>query len=323
MSPSAHFEDLSRVSLPPRPVHLAIGMFDGVHLGHRSVIGAAVTAARGSHGLAGVLTFWPHPARVLRPGQPVPLIHDRATKRRVLLALGLDFVVEQEFTPAYAATPAAEFMPWLRRCLPHLAAVYVGENWRYGHGREGDVARLTTEAARLGVAVVSAPRLHRDGTPISSSRIRELVSRGALREANALLGSPYTATGTVQPGRRLGRELGFPTLNLPWEPDLRPAYGVYAVNVTDARGREFPGVANYGVRPTVASTSQPLLEIHVLGPCDLGPDDTLTVEWLEYLRPEQKFAGIEDLRAAIAQDREKARAYFRQQETMDRPPGQS
>jgi len=311
MPPPLHFEDLAQATLPPRPVHLAIGMFDGVHRGHRSVIGAALAAARKDQGLAGVLTFWPHPARVLRPDQPVPLIHDRTTRRQTLLGLGLDFLVEQAFTPAYAAMPADDFVPWLRRCLPHLAAVYVGENWRYGHNRVGDVTRLQAAGARCGLAVVNTPRLLEGGVPISSSRIRDLIARGAMAEANALLGSPYSSSGAVQPGRRIGREIGFPTLNVSWEPDLRPAFGVYAVSVTASDGRVSPGVANYGVRPTVDTTSRPLLEIHVLGPCDLGPGSFLTVQWLEFLRPERKFAGVTELRAAIAQDRAAAVAFFR------------
>ncbi|HYC72522.1 MAG TPA: riboflavin biosynthesis protein RibF [Opitutaceae bacterium] len=311
MSAPLHFTDLAAAaSLPPRPVHLAIGMFDGVHLGHQSVIESAVHSARRCAGLAGVLTFWPHPARILRPGTPVPLIHDRDTKRRVLARLGLDFIVEQEFTAAYSAMEAAGFVPWLKGCLPHLAAVYVGENWRFGRGRSGDVALLVREGKKAGIEVYSAPRLNHNGAPVSSSRIRELLARGAVTEANALLGYSYFAEGMVQPGRKLGRELGFPTLNIPWEPDLKPAYGVYAVSVVDASGQTRLGVANYGLRPTVANTTRPLLEVHLLGESTHAPGDALTIHWLQYLRPEQRFPDLAALRAQIAQDRQRALEFF-------------
>ncbi len=310
MSAVRQFEGLEKAELPPRPVHLAIGMFDGVHLGHQSVIESAVHSARRSEGLAGVLTFWPHPSRVLRPEQPVALMQSREMKRRVLAKLGLDFIVEQEFTALYAAIGAKDFVPWLRRGLPHLAAVYVGENWRFGHGREGDVALLVAEAGQAGLEVFSAQRLNHNGAPISSSRIRELLADGAIAEANALLGYSYFAEGAVQPGRRLGREIGFPTLNLSWEPELKPRYGVYAVSVVDAQGRTGLGVANYGVRPTVGQASRPLLEAHVLGGTALVAGDSITVHWLRFLREERRFAGVEQLRAQIAQDRENALEFF-------------
>ncbi len=310
MKQPAHFNDLAKAELPPRPVHLAIGMFDGVHLGHQSVIESAVHSARRSDGLAGVLTFWPHPSRVLRPEQPVALMQDRAMKRRVLAKLGLDFIVEQEFTPDYAQTAAGEFVPWLKKYLPHLAAVYVGANWRFGRDRAGDVALLVAEARKTGLEVFSAQRLNHNGAPISSSRIRELLAAGEIAEANTLLGYSYFAEGAVQPGRRLGREIGFPTLNLAWEPELKPRYGVYAVSVVDSAGNSGLGVANYGVRPTVEQAVRPLLEVHVLDETALGPGDAVTVHWLRFLREEKRFAGVEELRAQIAQDRRNALKFF-------------
>jgi riboflavin kinase/FMN adenylyltransferase len=285
-------------------------MFDGVHLGHQSVIESAVHSARRSEGLSGVLTFWPHPAKILRPDTPVPLIHDRETKRRALGRLGVDFIVEQQFTTAYAATEASAFIPWLKECLPNLAAIYVGENWRFGKGRSGDVGMLVAHGRRAGLEVFSAPRLNHNGAPVSSSRIRQLLAEGALAEANALLGYSYFAEGTVEAGRQLGRELGFPTLNIAWEPELRPAYGVYAVSIVDATGKTSLGVANYGLRPTVADTTRPLLEVHLLGDCAYGPGDALTVHWLTFLRPERKFPDVTALRTQIAQDRNDALQFF-------------
>jgi riboflavin kinase/FMN adenylyltransferase len=300
------FDALERVALPGQPVHLAIGMFDGVHLGHQSVIETAVHSARRSGGLAGVLTFWPHPGSVLRPESPTPLIMPREMKRRVLAGLGIDFLVEQHFTPDYARTTASEFVARLKHCLPPLEAVYVGENWRFGRGRSGDVNVLIAEARAAGFAVFSAPRLNRNGAPISSSRVRELLASGEIEQASELLGYPYFSESVVEEGRRLGRTLGFPTLNLCWEPELAPRYGVYAVRIAGASGCQLPGVANYGVRPTVERTQRPLLEVHVLAETRLTYGDKVTVQWLRFLRPEKRFDGLEELRAQIEIDRENA-----------------
>lgn len=310
MSTVRQFDGVEQAQLPVQPVHLAIGMFDGVHLGHQSVIESAIHSAKAGGGLAGVMTFWPHPSAVLRPDHPTPLIQSCEMKRHVLSRLGLDFIIEQRFTREYANIAAREFVPYLRKYLPQLKAIYVGENWRFGRGREGDVALLVEEAKKVGLAVVSADRLNHNGAPISSSRIRALLEAGEIVEANALLGYSYFAEGSVQGGRKLGRQIGFPTLNVAWEPELKPRYGVYAVSVVDDDGRTSLGVANYGLRPTVEDTKKPLLEVHVLGETKLGEGSAITVHWLSFLRPEKKFAGVEELRAQIAQDRQHALEFF-------------
>ncbi len=300
---------------PVGELHLAIGMFDGVHLGHQTVIDAAIHSARRSGGRCGVLTFWPHPSVLFRPENPTPQIMSPETKAGVLRELGIDFLIQQSFDRDYAATTAEGFLPLLLHHLPKLNAVYVGENWRFGRGRAGDVALLVREGVRLGVSVVSVPRLHHNGEAISSTRIRARLAAGDVKTANTLLGHTYFSRGAVTAGKRLGRELGFPTLNLPWSPGLQPGKGVYAVRVrgpgvSGAR----PGVANYGVRPTVEnSAAEPLLEIHLLdtnGGCGWGPGDILTAEWLDFLRPEKKFGGLDALRAQIARDRDRALSFF-------------
>ncbi len=166
-------------------------------------------------------------------------------------------------------------------------------------------------ARGLGIKVFSAPRVNFDGEPISSTRIRGLLEKGEVASANALLGYTYFATGVVTPGKRLGRGLGFPTLNQPWSPGLRPRFGVYTVRVSGVKSTAaLPGVANYGLRPTVEQTTEPRLETHVLGACPFDAGDEITVEWLRFLRPEMKFAGIDELRAQIAKDRAAAAADF-------------
>lgn len=305
-----HFGGLEDASLPPRPLHLAIGMFDGLHRGHQSVIAAAVHAARRNDGLAGVLTFWPHPSALFRSDHPTPLLMPVTMKHRVLERLGLDFVIEQHFTRDFAAIEAADFVADLRRHLPALAALYVGENFRFGRKRAGDVALLTGEAAKLGVTVFSAPRVSQNGSPVSSSRIRELLAAGDMAGANAMLGYPYFSEGVVERGRQLGRTMGFPTLNLAWAPELKPRFGVYAVELVDAEGNVFKGVASYGTRPTVEAAGKPLLEVHLLSESALTYGHTVTVNWLHFLRPEAKFDHLETLRLQIVEDTANARRFF-------------
>lgn len=307
----ARIEGLAAARFPARPLHLAVGMFDGVHLGHRAVIDSAVQSARGDGGLAGVLTFWPHPSAVLRPDRATPLLQGPDAKAAALLCLGVDAVITQGFDPTLAALAAGEFLPWLRRHLPGLVAVHVGENFRFGRGREGDVGSLVADGRRLGLHVFSTARVNLDGEPISSTAIRALLAAGEIAAANARLGSPYLASGRVAPGKRLGRTLGFPTLNLPWAPAAAPRFGVYATRVAAHGSADFhPAVANYGLRPTVEQASDPRLEVHVLGECPFGEGSEIAVEWLEFLRPERRFRDVAELSSQIDRDRAAAGAFF-------------
>jgi len=315
MSAAVQFQNIEDVCLPSKPLHLAIGMFDGVHLGHRAVIDLAVQSARRSGGLAGALTFARHPTALLRPGNPTRLICDAATRARLLIEAGVDVVITQRFTPELARVEAEDFLPLLLKHLPRLATVHVGENWRYGHGRRGDVAMLVAQAKQHSLAVVSAPRVNENGEPISSTRIRASLQAGEIEDANLMLGYNYFAEGVVTPGKALGRSLGYPTLNIAWEPDLCPRFGVYAVRVSGEKGSG-AGVANYGLRPTVEqNAAQPRLETHILGACPFAAGDKIHVEWLRFLRPEMKFSGVAELTAQIARDRAEAEKFFTTTET--------
>lgn len=322
------FIELPEADIYPRPalrregfdasarpqLHLAVGIFDGVHRGHLRVTGAAVEAARLSGGRCGVLTFHPHPSRLFRPDDPTLLLMPAMLKNRRLFEAGVDFVVWKTFGPDFAAVSAESFLPLLREALPTLAGIHVGENFRFGRGRKGDLDVLAASGEALGVRVRGEPRLPHGGEPISSSRIRGCLRAGGIGEANALLGRPYATISTVTRGKRLGRQLGFPTLNLPWSPELLPRFGVYAVKVRRAGGggeTALPAVANFGVRPTVEEGVEPRLECHVLvEDCPFSTGDTLLAEWLAFLRPEQRFASVEALRARIGADVDEARAFF-------------
>jgi riboflavin kinase/FMN adenylyltransferase len=284
-------------------------MYDGVHLGHQAVIESAIHSARRSGGIAGVLTFWPHPSALFNPAKRSRMIMSPEMKFSVLHRLGVDVVIQQPFTLEFAHIEAEEFLPYLKRHLPRLAGIYVGENWRFGARRRGDVALLLAQSDQQQVPVLSASRIQYNGGPISSTRIRECLEAGNVAEANILLGYSYFAEGEVIPGRQLGRTIGFPTLNLAWRPELQPRHGVYAVRILNGpAGTPVPGVANYGLRPTVAEATAPLLEVHVLGACPYDGGDRIVVEWLKFLRPESKFAGLEELRAQIGRDCEAALA---------------
>jgi riboflavin kinase/FMN adenylyltransferase len=187
----------------------------------------------------------------------------------------------------------------------------VGENWRFGHGRRGDINLLLAESRKHGLVVMSSSRVNENGEPISSTRIRACLEAGQIAEANSLLGYTYFSEGRVESGKSLGRKLGFPTLNLPWEPELRPRFGVYAVRVSGPKSeRTHAAVANYGLRPTVEQSTRPRLEVHLLGDCPFGMGDAVKVEWLRFLRPEKKFGNVEQLQAQIAADRAASAEFF-------------
>lgn len=292
-----------------RPVHIAIGMFDGLHLGHQSVIQSAIRSAELDGGLSAVLTFFPHPSHLFRPEDPTPQIYPAAVKEEILRELGVDFTLRQAFDPGFASMTAAQFTDWLCGVLPRLASVSVGENFRFGKGRGGSPSVLVDRLHRRGVSVYSCERVHLDGEPISSTRIRGLIPREPIEKVNALLGRPYCSIGTVTEGRRLGRTIGFPTLNLPVDMEIQPLRGVYVARcrrLEPKRGVPRAAVANFGVRPTVEEGAPPLLEVHCLEEPPAGYGDRVLVEWIRLIRPEKKFSGVEELRAAIAADRESA-----------------
>lgn len=300
--------NLAAVPAYNAPLHLAVGMFDGVHRGHQAVIRLAVEAARAAGGSAGVLTFWPHPSVVLRPASPTRVMQDPSAKAEVLRRLGVDLILTEPFSAGIADVEAGEFVTWLKVRLPGLAGLYVGENFRFGRGRRGEVALLAQTGREAGIAVVVAPPVQIDGAPVSSTRIRALLAAGEMGAVAGLLGRSYESCGPVVPGKRLGRTLGFPTLNLVWSPPAAPRFGVYAVRVRGASGPVRPGVANYGVRPTVERATEPRLEVHVLGECPWTEGEVLTVEWEQFLRPEQAFPDVAALRRQILQDCAAARS---------------
>lgn len=290
-------------------LHLAIGVFDGMHLGHKSVVESAVFSAQRSQGISAVLTFDPHPSQLFRPQDPTRLIMPIEAKVAMLHGIGVDCVICKQFDREFASIPAEDFFAYLKEQLPTLKSIYVGENFRFGQKRAGDVATLIESGRNLGLGVFSAERIKHNGEPISSTRIRGELVAGRIAEANDLLGYNYGFSGMVVGGAKLGREIGFPTLNLPWQPECLPRFGVYFVQFRKVGEASWaPAVANYGVKPTVeAHPTGPELEVHALHGTELDADDNVEVEWLKFIRPEQKFDSVDALKTQIAKDCETAR----------------
>ncbi len=308
----AAVNELSDVKLGKKALHLAIGMFDGVHLGHRSVIEAAIQSARRNE-VSGVLTFWPDPSRVLYPENPTPLLISSETKTAILHGMGVDLVVQKEFTRTFAEVAAEDFLPFVKDSLPTLASVFVGENFRFGKSRRGDVGLMIKEAEKLRLHVFSVECIQHNGTDISSTRIRELLQEGRIEEANTLLGYVYFCEGRVSSGQKIGRRIGYPTINLAWNPELCPRYGVYAVRVgLEGRGESLPGVANYGLRPTTSQGGEPLLEVHLMDGIEVLSGERAVVRWYAFIRPEARFPDLDALRKQISIDKEKASAILRE-----------
>ena len=305
----AHVERFDQLTGLDGELHLAIGVFDGVHLGHKAVIESAVFSARRAEGISGVLTFDPHPSRLFRPQQPTLLMMPIAEKAAMLHAVGVDVVVRKRFDRAFAAIAADDFLGNLKAQLPTLKAIYVGENFRFGKQRSGNVATLLETGRALGIDVLSVARIQYNGAPISSTRIRAELQAGQIETANDLLGYHYFCKGEVVAGAQLGRQIGFPTLNLDWDPECRPRFGVYCVRFRTAPDASWEaGVANYGIKPSVAAAGQaPGLEVHALQPTTVDRGALIEVEWLRFIRAEQQFATLEALKAQIAQDCHTAR----------------
>lgn len=296
---------IDALSTLPGPLALAVGVFDGLHLGHQEVIRAAQEHAAQHHGTAVVATFDPHPAQVLRPGVAPKRICGPRHQQLSLSQIGISHLLACPFTATTALTPARDFVSQLIQAARPLGCISVGYTWKFGHGREGDIHLLMEMGQNHGFAVYGVPAVKVGGEVVSSTLIRDALSRGDLKKASTFLGRPWALYGTVVAGRRLGRELGFPTANVAFENEQLPPLGVYAVDVM-IEGVKRRAVANLGRKPTVEPSAPPSLEVHVphwTG--DLYGQD-LEVCFTRFLRPEMKFNGLDELKAQIRQDTEEA-----------------
>ncbi|MEZ5324612.1 MAG: bifunctional riboflavin kinase/FAD synthetase [Verrucomicrobiales bacterium] len=304
------FRSIEELASLRGPVHVAIGVFDGVHRGHREVIGAATAGAAVDGGSTVVLTFDPHPAAVLRPDRAPAILTTTETKTRLLEGHKVDAVLLHPFDREVAGCRARDFIEALASACAPLAQIAVGWDWTFGRNREGDTTMLKSLASELKFSATVIDPVHCGETIISSTAIRAAIAAGDVARAARLLGRGHSLSATVSRGRQLGRQLGFPTANLPVADAevLLPPNGVYTVRISLQGDRRFDGVANLGVRPTIDSGQERLLEVHVL---DYSGDlygEEVRVEFVDRLRSETKFDGVEALKTQIAEDLVAARA---------------
>jgi riboflavin kinase/FMN adenylyltransferase len=291
----------------PTPAVLTIGSFDGVHLGHQALIKSAVDNAR-QKGIASVaLTFEPSPREVLRPDQPIAYLTKLPEKVRLLAQTGLDETVVVPFTKELSQVEAPDFIAWVRQYLPFVE-LWEGEGFALGHNRTGNIEVLRGLGEEVGYTLCIAPLVEVEGQPVSSTRVREAVMSGDVRTATKLLGHYQTVPGTVVPGSRRGRELGYPTANLALLPNQAlPADGVYATwCFRPATGETLPSVTSIGTRPTFDDDAR-LVEIYII---DYDADlygETLTAHFVEFLRGQIRFEGIEPLIKQMGEDTAQAR----------------
>lgn len=305
------FKELNKVSLP---VHWAMGVFDGLHVGHAGVIGAAVAGAARNGGIPAVLTFRRHPLAHVRPeGAPAAIMPAEGEKWALLEEMGVGMVLNLEFSAALASMSPEEFIGQLCSSCT-VAEIAVGADWHFGRGRAGTVETLRVLGKEYGFRVTAVPPILQGGERVSSTRIREAVRRCDFPEAAAMLGRPYRWKGEVVHGRRLGRRLEYPTANMRPEDGLLPPYGVYAVRAR-VDGAEYGGVANLGVRPTVeAEAGELLLETHLFGrPGDIYGRE-MEVEPVRFLRPEAKFPSLDALKEQLARDARNAAEVLKEAE---------
>jgi riboflavin kinase/FMN adenylyltransferase len=303
-----HFPDDPRPSRWVHPV-LALGNFDGLHRGHRKILDRMRRVADERGATSVIMTFDPHPPRIVRPDKAPPLLMTKAQKLEAIAAAGVQGAAIVRFTPELSHWDPETFVrtvlvDWLR-----VAEVWVGANFLFGHDRSGNFSMLRVLGARYNFKAEKIDPVRYKDFVVSSTRVRRLVSEGRVDEAGALLGHHYFIDGTIVRGDARGRTIGFPTANLCSENELLPPHGVYA---TTARigGIVHPSVTNVGVRPTVDNSGRTVVESHIF---DLDRDlygQPLRISFVQRLRDERAFASLDELRAQIDADCRRARMLF-------------
>jgi riboflavin kinase/FMN adenylyltransferase len=302
-----HFPDHASPVSIPHPV-LALGNFDGLHRGHLKIIERVKRGALERGGTPMVMTFDPHPSRVVRPDKAPPLLMTLPQRLEALQQAGIQCAAVVRFTPELSQWDADMFV---RRVLVdwlHVSEVWVGANFLFGRDRGGTFNMLRTLGQAYGFRADKIDPVRYRDFIVSSTRIRRLVSEGRMDDAGALMGRVYGVDGVVVEGRKRGRELGFPTANLETQNELLPPHGVYATMVT-IDGVVHGGVTNIGTRPTFGETT-PTIETHILA--DVGDiyGRTIRVSFVQRLRDERRFPDVDALRVQIDADRQKAEQLF-------------
>ena len=293
-----------------RKVCLAIGVFDGVHLGHQQIIRQTVADAQQHEAAAIVVTFDQHPNTVVAPDKVPPLIYSSPQKRRAIGALGADTLLEIHFDRAFSQHTGEQFIRALARDFGKIQSICVGADFVFGCQRSGNVALLKTLGGELGFHVHGLAAVALDGQTVSSTRIREAIRTGDFDAASQMLGRAYSLAGEVIRGDQLGQQLGFPTSNLDTTGLLLPPNGVYAAHAAVA-GQTHRAVLNIGIRPTVNQPAPlPRVEVHLLDFAGELYGQEIEITFAARLRDEKKFSSLDELTAQIARDIAEARLRF-------------
>jgi len=294
----------------PRKICAAIGVFDGVHLGHQQVIRQTLADARQHEALALVVTFDCHPNSVVAPDRVPPMIYSLPQRLRALASLGVDTALLIHFDQAFSAQTGEVFVRGLARDFGRVHSICVGSEFTFGHKRSGNVALLKTLGRELKFIVHGLAAVALDGEMVSSTRIRDAIRIGDLDTASQMLGRAYALAGTVVRGDQRGRTLDFPTANLDTTGLVLPPAGVYAAHAL-VRGKHWQAAVNIGCRPTVAQPAATIqVEAHLL---DFSGDiygEEMEITFVEKLRDEQKFPSLAELQTQIQRDIATARALF-------------
>lgn len=302
---------------------MAIGNFDGVHIGHQQVIGLAKQLAKTKNCRSGVLSFEPHPVQVFRPDTDPFRLTPQAARTRRLAEIGVDIHVIVPFSREFAAKTPEQFVQEILVDGLAISHVVVGHDFHYGHDRLGTIETLQQAAIQNGFGLSVLDEVADEGGgPISSSAARAALKAANPREAATILGRPWEIESVVQYGDQRGRELGYPTANMVLGDHLRPAFGIYAVETAIASaddpndwGPWLPGVANLGIRPMYRS-EEPLLEVFLFDFDQDIYDRTLRVRLIEHLRPEMAFDSVDELIAQMDRDSEKSKAILADHEWL-------
>lgn len=285
-----------------RGAAIALGNFDGVHIGHQAVIASARRIAESRSVALGAAVFEPHPRRYFQPDAPPFRLQSRTQRARALGELGATEVFELGFDAALAQSTDREFATRILRDCLGATHVSVGADFRFGRGRMGDVDTLARLGGELGFTVEAISPVTESGGAISSTAIRQAIAAGEMEAAARLLSRPWAIEGEVRRGFARGRDFGFPTANLSLDDYIRPRLGIYAVRVDLGDGVLLPGVASVGVNPTVGALPEPVLETHLL---DFSGDlygKTIEVQLAAFLRDEAKFDSVELMKKQMRQD---------------------
>jgi riboflavin kinase / FMN adenylyltransferase len=291
---------------PVAPSALAIGNFDGMHLGHQAILKRLSEVAETEQLVCSLLTFEPHPREFFSPGNAPARLTSMREKLELFAEHGVESAYVCQFDAAFAALNAENFIQQVLRRSLDARIVLVGEDFRFGAGRAGGVQDFSSS----GIRVESLPDVLLDNARVSSTAVRQALSSGDLEWAKRLLGRHYSISGHVVHGDKLGRELGYPTANVQMHHDKPPLTGIYAVKLSGLEQGDLPGVASLGVRPTLKQDGKPTLEVHLF---DFDRDiygQHVRVHFMKKIREEEKFSNLEALKRQIGLDEQAARDYF-------------